>query len=79
MITQKICQLGTGFYGGGCPDRSNECTVEEIHKLCMHYGCKTVVGVLLQALPEFLIVEFVLSMQPFSLDYWCYEELVTKS
>jgi hypothetical protein len=45
----------------------------------MHYGCKMVVGVLLQASLEFLIVKLGFSMQPFNLNYSRYEGLVTKS
>jgi hypothetical protein len=72
--------LGIGFYGGGCPDPSIECKVEQINELVfMHYCCKMVVGVLLQASLEFLMVEFGLAMQPFNLDYSHYEGPVTKS
>ncbi len=78
-ITWEICRLGIGFYGRGCPDPSIECTVEQINKLLMHYDCKMVVGILLQASLEFLIVELGLSMQPFNLDYSHYDGLVTKS
>jgi hypothetical protein len=53
--------------------------VEQINKLLMHYGCRTVVGVLLQTSMEFLIVELGLSMQPFYINYSRYEGLVTKS
>jgi hypothetical protein len=45
----------------------------------MHYGCKMVVGVLLQASLEFLIMELGLLMQPFNSNYGRYEGLVTKS
>jgi hypothetical protein len=68
-ITQEICQLGIGVNGRGCPDPSIECAVEQINKLLMHYGCKTVFGILLQASSEFLIVKLGLSMQLFNLDY----------
>ncbi len=78
-ITWEIHQLGIGFYGGGCLDPSVECTVEQINKLLMHYGCRRVVGVSLQASSEFLIVKLGLSMQPFNLNYLSYEGLVTKS
>ncbi len=74
-ITWEICQLEIGFYGGGCPDPSIECVVEQIKKLFRRYGCRTVVGVLLQASLAFLIVKLGLSTQPFS----HYEGLVTKS
>ncbi len=30
-ITREIHQLGIGFYGGGCPDPSIECVVEQIN------------------------------------------------
>jgi hypothetical protein len=79
LIAQEICQLGIGFYQGGCPDPSIERAVEQIDKLLMHYGCKTIVGVLLQASSEFLILELGFSTQPFSLDYGRYEGQVTKS
>ncbi len=67
-----------GFYGRGCTDPSVECAVEQINKLLMHYGCRTVVGISLQASSEFLIVELGLSTQPFNLNYSRYEGLVTK-
>ncbi len=71
--------MGISFYGGGCPDPSVECAVEQINKLLMHYGCMAVVGVLLQASLEFLMIKLGLSMQPFNLCYSHYEGLVTKS
>ncbi len=48
-ITWEIHQLGIGVYGRGCPDPIVECAMEQINKLLMHYGCRTVVGVSLQA------------------------------
>jgi hypothetical protein len=65
------------FYVGGCSDPSIECAMEQINKLLMHYGCRMVVGVSLQASLEFLIIKLGLSMQPFNLNYARYEGLVT--
>jgi hypothetical protein len=78
-ITWEIHQLRIGFYGGGCLDPSVECAVEQINKLLMHYDCKMVVGISLQASLEFLIIKLGLSMQPYNKDYTHYEGLVTKS
>ena len=66
MITWQICQLRIGFYGRGCPDPSIECAVEQNNKLLMHYGCRMVGGILLQAPSKFLIVKLGFSMQPFN-------------
>jgi hypothetical protein len=61
------------------PDPSVECAVEQINKLLMHYGCRMVVGLSLQASLEFLIVELGLLTQPFNSNYSRYEGLVTMS
>jgi hypothetical protein len=36
--------LGKGFYGVGCPHVGVECTIQQVSKLLMHYGCDFNVG-----------------------------------
>lgn len=76
-VKREIRQLGTGFYGGGCPHPGIECSVTQLNKLLMHYGCNTAVGLKLQASMEFLILELGISTQPLQLDFDTHKFFVT--
>ena len=70
-------QLDRGFVGAGFPHSGVECLIAQLNKLLMHYGCKSGLGIKLQASMELFIIELGLSHQPFLLNYSLYGHLVT--
>jgi hypothetical protein len=72
-------QLNRGFYGIGCPHPSIECFIQQINKILTHYGCKSCLGLQMQASLELFIIELGISGQPFGEDYKLYQARVTHS
>lgn len=70
-------QLAPGFYGVGCPHPAVECTIAQLNKLLMHYGCRSGLAVQLQTSVEYMMIELGMSGQPFHVSYEKYGELVT--
>ncbi len=66
-----------GFYGAGYLHPGIECFIAQIRKLLTQYGCKSGIGVHLQASMELLIVEAGISSQPLNEDYGRYGIWVT--
>ena len=70
-------QLDRGFFGAGCPHPGVECLISQSNKLVMHYGCRSGLGLKIQASLELFMIELRLLHQPFLTDYEKYGHLVT--
>jgi hypothetical protein len=75
---RDLRSLDTGFAGIGCPHVGVECMIEQLNKFAMHYGCQTGVGIALQTLMEFFLLELGLTASaPFSFSFPKYGGMVT--
>ena len=79
-IHRSLRTLDSGFGGIGLPHPGIECTIAQLIKLLMHYGCDSSLGLMLQSSMELFILELGLSStEPFAVPYDKYAALVTQS
>jgi hypothetical protein len=71
--------LGKGFYGVGCPHVGVECTIQQVSKLLMHYGCESNVGTKMKMSYNQLVIELGLSDQPMQHSFQRFGKFVTWS
>jgi hypothetical protein len=76
-IKRELKQMDRGFYGVGFSHPGIECFIAQIGKLLTHYGCKSGIGIHMQASMELLIMEAGISTQPLAEKYNAYSICVT--
>jgi hypothetical protein len=79
LDNREIRQMNRGFYGGGFPHPGVECFIEQINKLLTHYGCRSGMGVHMQATTELMITKGGISTQIISEPYPCFSKWITHS
>ena len=73
----SLRQLDVGFFGVGCPHVGVECTIAQVNKLMMHYGCPSNNGRKLGMSLGFLTLELGLTLQPLQESFVRYSSWVT--
>jgi len=73
----SLRQLDLGFYGAGCPHVGAECTIAQVNKLMMHYGCPSNNGRKLSMSLGYMILELGLSFQPLQESFEMHSRWVT--
>ena len=73
----SLRQLDLGFYGAGCPHVGVECTLAQVNKLTMHYGCLSNNGRKLSMSLGYMTLELGLSFQPLQLSFELYSTWTT--
>ena len=62
--TAGVRQTSRGFYGVGCPHVGVELFVEKTNRVLMHYVCQSNLGLKMNILLEYMILEMGISLQP---------------
>ena len=76
-VPKAIRQVDKAFYGAGFPHWGVESLVEQLSKLLMHYGCKTIVGLKMQLSLERLTLEMGILSKPLQESYKRYVPWIT--
>ena len=76
---KEIRDLDIGFYGGGFPNVSIECAIQQLNKLMMHYGCPSGIGIKVQVSMDLFLIELGRAHQPFDESFQQYQSWVTPS